>query len=282
MGTSRSIIVFGGLAATVLFLSGCGGNKPTETAGTSAPAASPSKSTTAVTPSAPRPASKRPAAFDKIAAPKDAAVIIGRVFYQGTLPKPKPINFGPDKVCADLNRDKSALYETLVVNPDSTVKWALVSIRGNVPGKYPVPDKPLLMDQVNCIFVPHVAAMMAGQEIEYRNSDPVSHNVRSNARRNTSFNSIFASKMSMKSKLELPEQAIQLKCDIHYWMSAYVHVLQHPFFAVTGEDGSFIISGVPPGTYTLFSWHETLKAPNQSITLNAGEVKEVDFTMSGD
>jgi len=275
MRTARKLIRFGGLAASLLLLAGCAGNKSVEPATTSVAPAKPSKP-------AATPAPKRPASFDKIVAPNDAAVIIGRVIYQGTPPKPKAINFGGEKVCADLNRDKPALYETLVVNPDSTVKWALVSIRGNVPGKYSPPDKPVVMDQLNCMFVPHVAAVMAGQEIEYRNSDPVTHNIRSNARRNPSFNSVFGPKMGSKSKLDLPEQAIQLKCDIHFWMSAYVHVLPHPFFAVTGDDGAFIISGVPPGSYKLSAWHESLKTPAQSITLSAGEVKEVDFTVSGD
>ena len=228
------------------------------------------------------PALKRPAAFDTITAPKDKGVIIGRVIYQGTPPKPKPINFGADKVCGNLNKDHAAFYEKLVVNPDSTVKWALVSIRGKVPGKYTPPDKPVVVDQRNCIFVPHVAAMMAGQEIVYQNSDPLSHNVRSNARRNPAFNAIFASKMNAKSKMDLPEQAIQLKCDIHFWMSSFLHVLPHPFFAVTGDDGVFVIPGVPPGDYTLSAWHESLKIPDQKINLGAGEVKELDFVVSGD
>ena len=62
-------------------------------------------------------------------------------------------------------------------------------------------------------------------------------------------------------------------------MSGFVHVLPHPFFAITGDDGSFVISGVPPGTYSLLAWHETLKPQNQSVTVAAGEVKEIDFTM---
>jgi plastocyanin len=211
-------------------------------------------------------------------APRDAAVITGWVVYQGTPPKPKAINFGPEKVCADLNRDKSPFYESLVVNPNSTVKGTLVAIRGKVPGTYPPPSQPVVVDQVNCTFVPHVVAMVAGQEIEFRNSDPVSHNVRTTATRNLGFNSVFAPKGSARSKLEAPEIGIPLKCDIHFWMSGYVHVFPHSFFAITGDDGSFVISGVPPGDYTLLAWHETLKSQTQTISVKAGEVKEVEFT----
>jgi hypothetical protein len=64
-------------------------------------------------------------------------------------------------------------------------------------------------------------------------------------------------------------------------MSGYVHVSQHPFFAITGDDGSFVITGVPPGKYTLLAWHETLKPQTQAITVDAGEVKELEFTWSG-
>jgi plastocyanin len=225
---------------------------------------------------------KRPAALDKIEAPSsDKAVIAGWVSYKGTPPKPKAINFGAEKACADLNRDKAPLYENLVVNPDSTVRWVMVSIRGNVPGTYSSPAEPVVVDQEGCIFRPHVVAVMAGQEIEYRNSDPVSHNIRGTAKKNSPFNTIFSSKMSTRSKFDEPEIGIPLKCDIHFWMSGYVHVLPHPFFAITGEDGSFVIPGVPPGSYTLLAWHESQKPQTRMIEVKAGEVKEVEFTYSG-
>ncbi|MFO0891222.1 MAG: carboxypeptidase regulatory-like domain-containing protein [Isosphaeraceae bacterium] len=211
----------------------------------------------------------------------DKGVILGRVLYQGTPPKPKPISFGGEKLCSDLYKENPPSYETLVVSPEGAVKWTLVSIRGNVPGNFPVPDKPVVMDQVGCVFVPHVVAMMAGQEIEYRNSDPVSHNIRATPRKNLAFNTIFSAKMNTKSKLEAAEFGIPLKCDIHFWMSSYVHVLPHPFFAVTGDDGSFVIRDVPPGDYSLLSWHETLKTQPQQVSVKPGEVAEVDFVLKG-
>jgi plastocyanin len=201
--------------------------------------------------------------------------------YQGTPPKPKAINFGPEKICAGLHQDKPPVYENLVVNPNSTVKWALVAIRGNVPGTYPPPDQPVVVDQAGCIFQPHVVAALAGQEIDYRNSDPVTHNIRSTPSRNSAFNHNFAPTSNLRSKFDSPEVGIPLKCDIHFWMSSYIHVLPHPYFAITGDDGSFVISGVPPGKYTLLAWHETLKTQTQLITLNAGEVKEIDFKFIG-
>jgi plastocyanin len=214
----------------------------------------------------------------RIKAPSDKGAIVGWVVYQGTPPKPKAINFGAEKICAELNRDRTPFYETLVVNLNGTVKGTLVTIRGKVPGQYTTPAQPAVIDQAGCIFSPHVAGVMVGQEVEFRNSDPVSHNIRGTPTRNLAFNSVFAAKMASRIKFESPEIGIPLKCDIHYWMSGYIHVSQHPFFAITADEGSFIIPDVPPGDYTLLAWHETLKTQIQPITIKAGEVKEVEFT----
>jgi plastocyanin len=278
MTVQRHSIRFAGLIGVAMVAAGCSANQPTEPS-SSAPSTAGPKAAPAATPA--KVAAKRPAAFDAIKAPADRGVIIGRVLYQGTPPKPKPISFGGEKLCSDLYKDGTPNYETLVVGPEGTVKWALVSIRGNVPGDHKPPDKPVVMDQIGCVFVPHVVGMMAGQEIEYRNSDPVSHNIRANPKKNPAFNTIFSAKMNTKSRLELAEFGIPLKCDIHFWMSSYVHVLPHPFFAVTGDDGSFVLKDVPPGDYSLISWHETLKTQTQQISVKAGEVAEVDFMVSG-
>jgi plastocyanin len=224
---------------------------------------------------------KRPERAGKIVAPPGTAVLTGFVLYQGPRPKPKDINFGPEKVCASLHPDKPPVYETLVLNPNGTLKWALVGIRGTVPGKYSPSEKPVVVDQVGCIFSPHVVGAMVGQGIEFHNSDPVTHNIRSTATRNVSFNNNFAPKSISKTKFESPEVGIPLKCDIHFWMSGYIHVFPHPYFAVTGDDGSFVISGIPPGNYTLLAWHETLKTQTQLVSLSAGEVKEIDLTFVG-
>jgi plastocyanin len=283
MKTASIRIGFAILTAAALVSSGCGNNPTSDRAPSSAQTAAQGQASLSTAPSqaGEPPVRKKLTRSTKIVAPPDAAVITGWVVYQGSPPQPKIINFGPEKVCASLNSAKPPVYETLVVNQNDTVKWALVGLRGNVPGKYPPPDNPVVVDQVGCIFVPHVVGAMVGQEIEYRNSDPVSHNIRGSFTHNSPFNNIFSPNTNARSKFASPEIGVPLKCDIHFWMSGYVHVFSHPFFAITGDDGSFVISGVPPGDYTLLAWHETLKTQTQRIILSAGEVKEIDITFIG-
>ena len=70
---------------------------------------------------------------------------------------------------------------------------------------------------------------------------------------------------------------IRIKCDIHFWMSGYIHVLRHPFYSLTGDSGTFTINDIPPGTYQLEAWHETLEAQTQEVTVEAGKLTKIDF-----
>lgn len=276
-------LVHVGIAAALLAASGCGkspsGEESAAPAPSSAEQASRNKETSAATPAAITEVA-RPASLASVKASSDSGTIVGWVAFHGTPPKPRPINFGGEKICADLNQGKTPVNENLVINSNGTVKWALVSIRDKMSGDFVPPKEPVVVDQLGCVFEPHVVALLVGQEIEYRNSDPVSHNIRGTPRRNNAFNTIFASKMTTKAKFETPEVGIPLKCDIHFWMAGFVHVMQNPYYAVTGDDGTFVIPSVPPGEYTLQLWHESLKAPTQKLVVKAGEVSEIPFVLS--
>lgn len=206
--------------------------------------------------------------------------ITGKVNFEGTAPSPKPINFGAERQCAIVHGDKAPVEESLIVNSNNTVKWALVYVKEGVTGEYPAPAQPVEVDQNGCIFEPHVSAAMVGQTINFKNGDDLLHNVRANSKINKMFNIAQPVKgMTTAKKFDQPEIGIQLRCDVHFWMAAYLHVLNHPFFATTGDDGSFTIKDLPAGSYTIETWHETLGTQSQSVTLTDGESKPIDFIL---
>ena len=197
--------------------------------------------------------------LEAAAASSEGGTVTGKVAFTGTPPAPQPIAFGAEKQCALVHGDRPPAKEDLVVNPNGTVRDVLVYVTDAVPGEFTPPAEPLVFEQHGCVFAPHVGAVMAGQPIEVRNNDPVLHNVRAQSKLGQSFN-IAQPVQGMKTTkvLKKPEIGIPLKCDVHFWMTAYLHVLAHPFFAVSGEDGAFAIAGLPPGTYTLEAWHGAL------------------------
>jgi hypothetical protein len=113
------------------------------------------------------------------------------------------------------------------------------------------------IDQKNCEFMPYVAALHQDQPLVLKSSDPINHNVRFSAFTNAPFNQILPPNGQVEVKLVAERRPIPLACDIHPWMKGYVMVFDHPFFAITGEDGSFEIAGVPAGTHNLVVWQET-------------------------
>ena len=210
----------------------------------------------------------------------DTATIIGTVKFEGDAPFRRAINFGANLDCKRLH-DGKVHYENVVINENDTLKDVLIYVRGKPKGDYKPPSKPVVVDQVGCIFIPHVAAVMVGQPMEFLNSDPALHNIRTESKKQTPFN-ISQPNQGMKytHQFEASEIGIPLRCDVHHWMVAYAHVLSHPFFAVTGEKGTFKIQGLVPRAYTIEAWHAKLGAQKQKIRLNAGETKTVEFVFT--
>jgi hypothetical protein len=140
-----------------------------------------------------------------------------------------------------------------------------------------------VLDQVGCIYTPHVVAVMVGQTLEVRNSDATLHNVMSAPRNNPPFNFGMPVKGGTYNLVfKQPEFKMNTKCFMHPWMSAYIHVLEHPFFAVTGEDGTFTLKGLPPGEYEVTVLHEaSLLQPEPAsavVKVGAGETQKIEFT----
>jgi plastocyanin len=133
----------------------------------------------------------------------------------------------------------------------------LVYVKDGLGNKtYNPPAQKALFDQKGCQYTPHVLGVQVGQEVEIKNSDPTLHNVHSASKENPQFNIAQPKQgMTMVRKFEKPE-TFKVKCEVHPWMSAYIGVFNHPYFAVTGDDGSFTLKSLPPGEYTIEAWHE--------------------------
>ncbi len=209
-------------------------------------------------------------------------VIKGKVLFSGTAPEAVKLDLGADPVCAGAHSD-GLLSETLTVNANGTLRDAFVYVKSGLPSgvSYPVPAEAVVMDQKGCRYTPHVFGVQVNQPVTIVNSDGTLHNVHAQLKNSKEFNlGMPIQGMKMTKKFPQPEVMAHFKCDVHPWMSAYAGVLDHPFFAVTGEDGSFEIKGLPAGQYTLEVWQEKLGTQTAAVDVPvSGEVTaEVTFT----
>ena len=220
---------------------------------------------------------------------KAGGTVTGVVRFKGTKPEPKPLtDLAGNSFCKNCYQGGELPQRDNVVfgrnGSDDTLQNVLVYVSKGLEGKkFDPPKEKVVLDQVGCVYPPHVVAVMTGQTLEIRNSDATLHNVMSAPRNNPAFNFGMPVKDQKVEKVfKEPETKMNLKCFMHPWMSSYVHVLEHPFFAVTGADGTFTIRGLPPGEYELSVLHETsLFEPTPAtakVTATAGGKATADFT----
>jgi plastocyanin len=147
--------------------------------------------------------------------------------------------------------------------------------------KFQAPAAPVVLDQDGCRYHPHVFGIMVGQNLEIRNSDPVLHNIKAIAKKNRPFNvSQPTAGMKTNRTFSAPEVMVNLECNVHGWMKAFLGVRPDPFYAVTGPDGSFSIKGLPPGTYTIEAWHERFGTQTATVTVTATGSKTANLTFA--
>ncbi len=203
--------------------------------------------------------------------------ITGTVHFQGTAPKPRKLNL--DAECSVLH-EGPVFSENVVVNENNTLKWVFVYIKEGLEGKkFDPPGEPVVFDQHGCMYQPHVFGVQVGQPIKILNSDPLLHNIHALPKVNRPFNFGMPKKGDERTrKFTKPEVMVRIKCDVHPWMSAYCGVVPHPYYSVTGDDGTFTLNHVPPGTYVLEAWHEKYGTATATVTVGENETQTVDFT----
>jgi len=214
--------------------------------------------------------------------PATAGSISGKVLYAGKKPTPKPIDMSEDPACVAAHHGK-AFDESLLVGPDHSLANAFVYIKSGLEGKaFEVPSTPVVIDQRGCWFRPHLLGAQTNQVIQIVNSDPVTHNIHPMAELNREWNhSQGPGDPALSRKFTKAEVMIPVKCNIHGWMHSYLGVLDHPYFAVTKEDGTFQIPDLPPGTYTVAVWQEKLGTQEQQLTIGPGKHEVAEFTFKG-
>jgi hypothetical protein len=257
---NRILISFG--VATALFFAGCGGgNKQSEN---TAPKEEPTKS-----------AAGTPASVNDA----DAATVTGKVSFAGDKPAARTIDMSANPACARAHTGSPQKSQEVVVNDNGTLRNVFVWVKAGVPEKpWPAPTGAVELDQEGCMYKPHVVGVMTNQDIKIVNSDPTNHNIHPLPKINQEWNESQPPKGDSKMKHFAREEVmIPVKCNVHPWMRAYIGVVGHPFFAVTGDDGTFTIKGLPPGKYTLQAWHEKYGPKDVEVTVAPKESKTVDF-----
>lgn len=223
----------------------------------------------------------------KYASKGDEGSVTGKVAFSGTAPEPKKVDTAADPYCAskDVTTEEWAVKDGKVANTFVYIKDGQTA-DGTKIGDYTfdVPSSAAVLDQNGCHYKPHVLGMMANQKLSVTNSDQTTHNVHPQPSKNTEWNqSQSAGAPPIEKTFSRPETLVPVKCNQHPWMKSYIGVLKHPFFAVSKEDGSYEIKGVPAGTYTVAAWHE---GPGQgsektmSVTVPAKGAATADFTLS--
>lgn len=233
------------------------------------------------TPGTAPPAATAPAYFK--VDPVTAGILKGTVRFQGRKPARKAIDMSGDPACAEAHHGK-AYDESLVVNSNGTLANVFIYIKHGLEAKkFEVPAAPVAIDQRGCWFRPRIIGIQTGQTLQVTNSDPVTHNIHPLAQINREWNhSQGQGDAALARKFIKPEVMIRVKCNIHSWMRAYIGVVDHPYFAVTGTDGAYEIKNLPPGDYVIEAWQETLGTQEQSINVAPSGKVETDFTFKGE
>lgn len=213
-----------------------------------------------------------------LSAPLYAEKLSGVVTFEGTAPDPKSLRMNADPNCAEHYDGEDVYDPQVVLSETGGLKNVFVYLKAGVSGDYAAPEDSVVLDQKGCLFTPRVLGLRVGQSLEMINSDPTLHNVHAQAKTQKRFNvGLPVQGMKMSRSFNKEEVMVTIKCDVHPWMRAYAGVLEHPFFAVTDENGAFEISDIPAGIYEVEIWHEVFGRQSREVILKDAP-EQLDFT----
>ena len=178
----------------------------------------------------------------------------------------------------DAGDNGGTISGTIEVRRLRNAKDVLVYLE-NVEGKFEPPQENPVIDQKDLTFVPHILPVLVGTKVLFANNDKVKHNV-------------FSPSECCKFNLGTYDAGVvrevtfdtlgvtNVLCNVHTEMSAFIIILQNPYFAITDPDGKFSIKNIPPGTYKIKTWHEKLREKEQDVTVVEEELVTIDFRLS--
>ena len=213
--------------------------------------------------------------------PATAGTITGMIMLDGDAPPADAIQMAADPNCARMH-ESAVMTEFVITDMEGGLQNAFVYLKGGLEGmSFPTPSEPVILNQEGCVYVPHVLGLQVGQPLEILNSDMTLHNIHATPSSNREFNiGQPVQNMSTTRTFDTVEVMVPFKCDVHRWMNSYAGVLDHPYFAVSGADGSFSIGNVPPGDYTVGVWHERLGEMDMAVTVGESATVDASFTFS--
>jgi plastocyanin len=215
--------------------------------------------------------------------PATAGTISGTIHFSGNAPTPIVIDMAQDPACSEATKTPNTTEQYAI--HDGRLANVFVYVQDGLGNRIYMPSKtPVVLDQKGCRYVPHVIGAMAGQAVEFRNSDRTMHNVHivpPGSQDATGFDISQAPMAGTEQHVfRTAGLMIPVRCNNHPWMEAFLNIVKNPFFAVSNADGKFEIQGLPPGSYTLVAVQEKLGTQTQQITVQSRKTSVVNFAFS--
>jgi plastocyanin len=201
--------------------------------------------------------------------------ISGKVTYEGTPAKQKPIDMSKEPSCAKQYATPPTT-ETVVTGASNSLENVVVYISAGAADEG-APSQAVTFNQKGCRYLPHVLAFQTNQELKVVNSDQTSHNIHPLAKVNHEWNKSQPPGTPPLSEKFEKEEFIPVKCNVHPWMHGNFAVLKNSHFAVSSNDGAFTLPNLPAGKYTVTAWHESYGTQTQDVTISGSETKSVNF-----